>query len=236
MISIIIPAHNGTEFLASALASIESQQFPDKEIVVVDDGSSESLMPPDYVRCFRQHQQGPAAARNRGIRESRGEFLAFLDIDDLWEPGHLNRLHGALLARPEAGLAQGRMRQLCGSRITAAYRMPYIGSCLFRREVIEALGGFDESLTLGEDHDLMYRCWERDVEKIHLDEVSLIYRRHAGNTSRGKNLRSHLMVLQRRVERIRTGVFDPTEPRRFLFREYIGDTRGANEWTVWSAS
>jgi glycosyltransferase involved in cell wall biosynthesis len=236
MISIIIPAHNGTEFLASALASIHAQQFPDQDIVLVDDGSSEELRPPEYVRYFRQHQQGPAAARNRGIRESRGGFLAFLDIDDLWAPGHLDRLHGALVAHPEAGLAQGRMRQLCDNRISGAYRMPYIGSCLFRREVIEALGGFDESLALGEDHDLMYRCWERDVEKVHLDEVSLIYRRHAGNTSRGSNLRSHLMVLKRRVDRIRAGVLDPAEQRRFRFREYIGDTQGASEWTAWSAS
>jgi glycosyltransferase involved in cell wall biosynthesis len=236
VISVIIPAHNGVEFLSSALASIDVQGFPDREIVLVDDGSSQKLTPPGYVRYFRQHQQGPAAARNRGIRESRGGFLAFLDIDDLWTPGHLNRLHAALVARPEAGLAQGRMRQLCENRISGAYRMPYIGSCLFRREVLESLGGFDESLMLGEDHDLMYRCWERDIEKVHVDEVSLIYRRHAGNTSRGGNLRSHVMILKRRVDRIRTGVVDPAEPRRFQFREYIGDVEGASQWTAWSAS
>jgi hypothetical protein len=68
-----------------------------------------------------------------------------------------------------------------------------------------------------------------------VDEVSLIYRRHAKNTSRGANLRSHVMVLKRRVDRIRAGVLDPAEARRFPFREYIGDLQGANEWTAWSA-
>jgi glycosyltransferase involved in cell wall biosynthesis len=236
MISITIPAYNGAEFLESALASIEAQQFADREVLLVDDGSVEELRPPGFVRYFRQPRRGPSAARNRGIRESRGEFLAFLDIDDLWAPGHLERLHAALIARPEAGIAQGRMRQLSGNRISGAYRMPYIGSCVFRREVFDVCGAFDETMTLGEDHDLMYRCWEKDIVKVHVDEVSLIYRRHAGNTSRGNNMRSHVMVLKRRVERIRAGLIDPSQKRRFPFQEYIGDTEGANQWMNWSAS
>jgi len=236
MISITIPAYNGAEFLDSALASIEAQQFAEKEVLLVDDGSPVELKPPPYVRYFRQPHQGASAAYNRGIRESRGEFLAFLDIDDLWDPGHLSRLHAALLAHPEAGIAQGCMRQLCGNRISGAYRMPYIQSCLFRSEVFDICGGLDETMTLGEDYDLMYRCWEKDIVKINVDEVSLIYRRHEGNTSRGKNLRSHLMVMKRRVDRIRSGQVDPTEKRRFPFDDYIGDPEGANEWTVWSAS
>jgi glycosyltransferase involved in cell wall biosynthesis len=236
MISITIPAYNGAEFLDSALASIEAQKFADREVLLVDDGSPVPLKPPDFVRYFRQPHQGASAAYNRGIRESRGEFLAFLDIDDMWAPGHLSRLHAALLAHPEAGIAQGRMRQLCGDRISGAYRMPYIQSCMFRREVFEICGGFDETMTLGEDHDLLYRCWEQDILKINVDEVSLIYRRHPGNVSRGKNLQSHVMVMKRRVERIQSGLFDPSQKRRFQFREYIGDTEGASQWTAWSAS
>lgn len=235
MISIIIPAYNGAEFLDSALASIEAQQFTDREVLLVDDGSPVPLRPPGFVRYFRQPHQGQAAARNRGIRESRGEFLAFLDIDDMWTPGHLSRLHAALLAYPKAGIAQGRMRQLCCDQISDAYRMPYIQSCMFRREVFEICGGFDETMTLGEDHDLIYRCWEKDIVKINVDEVSLIYRRHGGNTSQGNNLRSHVMVMKRRVGRIQSGLLDPNQPRRFDFHEYIGDIEGASQWTAWSA-
>lgn len=236
MISVTIPAYNGAEFLDSALASIAAQEFADHEVLLVDDGSTVPLKPPDYVRYFRQAHQGASAAYNRGIRESRGEFLAFLDIDDMWTPGHLSRLHAALVAHPEAGIAQGRMRQLCGDQISGAYRMPYIQSCMFRREVFDSCGGFDETMTLGEDHDLMYRCWEKDIVKINLDEVSFIYRRHPGNVSRGKNLRSHVMVMKRRVERIQSGLLDPNQERCFDFQEYIGDTEGASQWTVWSAS
>jgi glycosyltransferase involved in cell wall biosynthesis len=236
MISIIIPAYNGAEYLHSALASIETQQFADSEVLLTDDGSPIDLKPPEFVRYFRLPHRGQSAARNRGIRESRGEILAFLDIDDMWTAGHLSRLHAALQARPDAGIAQGRMRQLCGDRISGAYRMPYIQSCMFRREVLETCGGLDETMPLGEDYDLMYRCWEKDIVKINVDEVSLIYRRHGGNTSNGNNLRSHLMVMKRRVDRIRRGLVDPTEQRSFPFRDYIGDPEGASQWTVWSAS
>jgi len=236
MISVTIPAYNGAQFLDSALASINAQRFADLEVLLIDDGSEDELRPPASVRYFRQQHSGPSAARNRGIRESRAEFLAFLDIDDMWDTGHLSRLHALLVAHPQAGIAQGRMRQLCDNRISGAYRMPYIGSCLFRREVFDLVGGFDETLALGEDHDLMYRCWEKDIVKLHVDEVSLIYRRHAGNTSRGNNLRSHVMVLKRRVDRIRAGLVDPSRERRFPYQEYIGDIEGASQWTTWSAS
>jgi glycosyltransferase involved in cell wall biosynthesis len=236
MISIIIPAYNGAEYLDSALASIEAEHFNDAEVLLVDDGSPVELKPPAFVRYIRQPHQGPAAAYNRGIRESRGEILAFLDIDDFWTPGHLSRLHTALLAQPEAGIAQGRMRQLCGDRISGPYRMPYIQSCMFRREVFEICGGLDESMPLGEDYDLMYRCWEKDILKINIDEVSFIYRRHGGNISNGNNFRAHLIVMKRRVDRIRSGLIDPAQKRRFPFQEYIGDIEGASQWSIWSAS
>ncbi len=235
MISVIIPAYNGADFLGEALASVQAQHFPNTEVLLIDDGSDDGLQPPAGVRYFRQDRRGPAAARNHGIRQSRGEFLAFLDIDDLWDSGHLSRLHAALCGNPEAGIAQGRMRQLSGDLISGPYRMPYIGSCLFRRAVFGICGLFDETLLLGEDHDLIYRCWEKDVVKIHVDEVSLIYRRHGGNTSRGKNLQSHVMVLKRRMDRIRSGELRPAEKRRSPFRDYIGDVEGARQWTNWSA-
>jgi len=236
MISVVIPAYKGEEFLDEAMASVESQDFIDREVVLVDDGSPVPLKPPDYVRCIRQTNQGAPAAYNRGIRESRGELIAFLDIDDMWAPGHLSRLHAALLNNPDAGIAQGRMQQLSGDRISSPYRMPYIQSCIFRREVFDVCGLLDESMPLGEDYDLMYRCWEKDILKINVDEVSFIYRRHAGNISRGNNLRSHVYVMKRRVDRIRSGQVDPREKRRFAFAEYMGDPEGASQWALWSAS
>lgn len=236
MISVVMAAHNGAEFLPAALASIEEQQFPDLEIILVDDGSTEELHAPAVVRVFRQPQSGPSAARNRGIKESRGQVIAFLDIDDVWAAGHLSRLSSALDAHPEAGIAQGWMQQRSEDRISGAYRMPYCGSCLFRRKVLDLCAGFDETMRLGEDYDLMFRCWEKDVVKIDVPEVSLIYQRHGGNVTRGKQTESHAIVLKRRLDRIRAGKVDPAEPRRFRFQDYIGNTEGADKWTAWSAS
>lgn len=235
MISIVIAAHNGAEFMDAALASIEAQHFPDSEILLVDDGSTQELRAPAFVRYFRQARAGPAAARNHGIRESRGRFIAFLDIDDMWVPGHLRRLASALESHPEAGIAQGLMRQLSGGRISGAYRMPYAGTCLFRRETFDICGAFDETMALGEDYDLMFRCWEKDLIKIDVEEVSLIYRRHDANLTRGNHELSHIIVLKRRLERIRSGTADASQKRRFPFQNYIGDIEGARTWTRWSA-
>lgn len=241
MISVVVPVYNGSDFLDGALESIGNQGHADLEIVLVDDGSTDGLAlragqfrPP--VRYLRQSNRGPAAARNLGIRSARGELLAFLDVDDCWTPGHLERLERALLERPEVGIAQGRMQQVIvapdgSERCSGPYRMPYLGSCLFRRWVFEICGGFDESLRFGEDYDLMCRCWERDIPKCHVEEVSLLYRRHAGNMTRGNDTLAHVVVIKRRLERIRAGRVDPLQPRRAVFQEYIGDVRELEQWS-----
>jgi glycosyltransferase involved in cell wall biosynthesis len=253
-VSIIVPAYNGASFYESAVGSILQQNFPDVEIVVVDDGSVDGLdelvrQGTAAVRYLRQARKGPAAARNTGLRASSGELIAFLDIDDLWTAGHLARLCAALAEDPAAGIAQGLVRQFVllpdgGRMLSGAYRMPYLGSCLFRRQVVEQCDGFDEDMAMGEDYDLMCRCWEHDVLKRDVDEVSLLYRRHEGNMTRGKNQAANLAVLQRRMQRIRSGAIDPAAPRRFVFQAYIGEIRNFAEthvempgqWTLSSAS
>jgi glycosyltransferase involved in cell wall biosynthesis len=232
-ISVIVPVHDGAGFYNSAIDSILLQQWPNLEIIVIDDGSTDALtehinnrdVP---VRYLRQPQKGPASARNTGLREATSELIAFLDIDDRWTDGHLNHLYYALQSEPEAGFAQGLMQQFVmlpdgRCMLSGAYRMPYLGSCLFRREVLRRCGGFDETMKMGEDYDLIFRCWESDTPKHCVDHVSLLYRRHAGNMTRGKNKQANLQVLQRRMERIRSGVVDPKIPRRFPFDTYIGD-------------
>jgi glycosyltransferase involved in cell wall biosynthesis len=234
-ISVIVPVHNGADFYGSALDSILLQDWPRLEIILVDDGSTDALAERirerGYpVRCLRQEQQGPAAARNLGLSHACSELIGFLDIDDLWTDGHLQRLSAALRENPQAGIAQGRMRQFVvlpdGRRLlSGAYRMPYLGSCLFHRSVFDRCGTFDEKMKMGEDYDLMFRCWENDVVKHCVDDVSFLYRRHPGNMTRGKNRQANLEVLLRRTQRIRSGAIDPALPRRFPFDTYIGDIR-----------
>ncbi len=208
-ISVVIPVRNGESFVRSAIETILAQGYPNLEVLLIDDGSTDGLAKrlkdcppfgsPQFVRYICQEPLGQAAARNRGIQESTSDYLAFLDIDDLWTKRHLRTTLGALEENPEAGIAQGMMRQFWidpGGRCyrTAPYRMPYLGSCLFRRAVFRQCGLFDESMPYGEDYDFIFRCWENDVVKVHVPEISLLYRRHANNMSRGRNHAAHLLV------------------------------------------
>ncbi len=245
MISVLMPVYNGTEFLDEALASVAQQRREDLEVLLVDDGSTDGLaaragsLPPPI--CYlRQENRGPAAARNLGLQVAKGDLVAFLDADDRWTPGHLDRLELVLDEFPDAGIAQGRMQQFTveadgTEHRSGPYRMPYLGSCLFRRVVFDRCGGFDPKMRFGEDYDLMFRCWERDVVKHHIPQVSLLYRRHPGNMTRGNDKLAHMVVLKKRLERIRSGSVDPAEQRRAVFQDYIGDTEEAGQWTPWSA-
>ena len=105
-VSAITPAYNAAGHLSRAIASVLAQAFAPLEIIVVDDGSTDdtfdvaaSLGPP--VRVVRQENAGAAAARNRGVSESRGDFVAFLDSDDEWRPASIG--HNAVQLPPVRG-------------------------------------------------------------------------------------------------------------------------------------
>jgi glycosyltransferase involved in cell wall biosynthesis len=244
-ISVVIPAHNGEPFLASAMDSILAQDYGNLEVLLIDDGSTDGLADrlnhcPAFVQYIRQEQQGPGTARNRGIQESKSDLIAFLDIDDLWTDSHLKILLRSLKENPQAGIAQGMMRQFWIApggkyRLTEPYRGPYLGSCLFRRAVFHQCGFFDERMPYGEDTDFFFRCWENDVAKVHVQDVSLLYRRHPRNISRGRNGAAHLLVIQRRIERIKAGVPDAAG-RRHAFQKYMGHEKPLSELSLQEVS
>src|SRR5437870_2295504 len=96
-ISIIIPAYNATSYIGETLESAFAQTFIEYEVIVVNDGSPdteafERVLDPygDRIRYLKQENRGASAARNTGLRAARGEFIAFLDADDLWLPNYLN--------------------------------------------------------------------------------------------------------------------------------------------------
>ena len=111
-ISTVIPTYNRASLLDGALASALNQSFEDCEVLVIDDGSTDAtaeLVAPyvasGRVRYIRQANQGVSAARNTGIQQSRGRFIAFLDSDDTWTPSHLEHLHATLRRYPDAAMA-----------------------------------------------------------------------------------------------------------------------------------
>ena len=173
-VSVIVPVYNGAATVAAALESILAQSFSDFEIVAVDDGSTDDSMKVleryrPRVRVLTQQNRGPSAARNLGVRNSSGEYLGFLDADDLWRPTFLERTVAALdkdsasvlvytdleLA-DSTGLAMGA--RLIGKRCLPTVRdmlerlWPILpSSVVMRRDAFERAGGFPEELTSFED-------------------------------------------------------------------------------------
>lgn len=111
LVSVIIPCYNQAHFMGDAIESVLAQTWPQREIIVVDDGSRDdpAAVVARYagVRLLRQSNQGVSAARNHSLRESRGEFLVFLDADDRLTPQALETHLQHLQARPDCALPQG---------------------------------------------------------------------------------------------------------------------------------
>lgn len=200
LVSVILPVYNGARFLPDAVFNLRAQGYPALEIIVVDDGSTDNVadvaaaLPVD-VRFFRQDNAGPAAARNRGIRDASGDVIAFLDADDLWPDGNLALMVRRLLDHPDAAAVHGRaqlFRDADGRREflgNPAESFPfYIGAGVYRRSAFETVGLFDADLRFGEDTDWFNRAAERKVTILKVDEVTLLVRRHEANMTRGKSL------------------------------------------------
>jgi glycosyltransferase involved in cell wall biosynthesis len=240
LISVIAPAFNATAFYDAWLASIQAQNYPNLEVVLVDDGSTDGLSEraqngPAFLRYIRQDNRGPAAARNAGIAASTGELIAFLDLDDLWAPGHLSRLSKALEAQPDLQIAQGLIRNFLYDHGRACYcSRPYrfinLGSAVFRRCVFDQCGVFEANMRFAEDFDFIIRCWEQGMRKQDIQELSLLYHRHENNMTHGKNVveMGVVAIYKRRIDRLRAGKIKPAAPGDLEVRYW--DYIGASVW------
>lgn len=210
-ISVIIPTRNRGAFLQEAIGSVLAQTVPPREVIVVDDGSTgeTAAWSGDSrrgVRCLRQEAAGPAAARNLGLREATGDFIAFLDDDDLWPPEKTAMQLHHLLNRPELGMVLGHTQRMVrrpapgGGMNFEPYRAPVrlfsLGCGLYRRGVFDTVGSFNERMRFAEDDDWFMRCREQDIATVFLDEVTQYYRFHDGNMTRdGETKRRYLLHL-----------------------------------------
>jgi glycosyltransferase involved in cell wall biosynthesis len=229
LLSVIIPAYNAAGCLAEAVESIRRQEYEPLEIVIVDDGSSDETartaasLPGDIRYIYQEHTGRPAAGRNRGVRESAGSIVGFLDQDDLWPEDKLAVQLPPLLAEPAPdvvlGLAQIlRLKpQEDGSRVfepdpnIVDYTL--LSSALFKRPVFETVGPFDESLAyFGDDLDWFIRAGEKGVSIHRLEAVTLCWRIHGSNAGQGASIRDHARgydralteVLKRALDRKRS--------------------------------
>lgn len=184
MLSVIIPVFNGAEFLAQAVASIRRSQLP-KEIIIVDDGSTDDTAAVakdlgDPAIYLRQENLGPAAARNRGLELARGEFIGFLDADDLWTENH-PRAALERLEKDDADLVFGQTQCFIGGPVGPRFHTYQLGSAVCHRRLIDKIGAFNSDMRRGEDVDWFLRARDSGANIARLSELSLYFRLHSGN-------------------------------------------------------
>lgn len=201
-ITIILPTYDRAETLPVALRSILEQQVAaDLDVLVVDDGSTDAT--PELlaemaarhpqIRVLRQPNAGVTAARNAGLAhlDPQADFVTFLDSDDVMPAGRLASDLAAFAADPALELTYGRMQLTdaldpvtlmppAGAR-TALVRAIHLSCGLFRRALIDRIGGFDPEFRQAEDTDYLLRVFESGTRFAQTETLCLYYRRHSGN-------------------------------------------------------
>ena len=214
-VSVVIPTFNSESFIAEALDSVFSQEGFDLQVIVVDDGSEDSTV--EVVRgfpgvlCIKQKNRGPASARNTGLRVAKCDYIAFLDSDDLWPDGKLQRQISLMEANPDVALIFGDCRQYDSAGFFEAtlfeseqrtkefwggpvlVEEPYAklmhgnfittGSVVLRKSCLDSVGLFDERYRLVEDLEFWLRI-ALSFPIAHCDAECLYRRRHDKNVSR----------------------------------------------------
>jgi len=203
LVSVVIPVLDGERFLAETLESVFAQDYPRFEVIVVDDGSTDGTA--DVARSFgavryiHQSNQGQAVARNTGIAAARGEFLAFLDADDLWTPNKLSLQVGYLLTHPEIGFTLSRQRIFLepGAERPSWLRDDLIdrehvgffpSTLVVRRSVFDRIGVYDPSFRIGESADWFARANDAGIRRAIVPEVLLHKRVHGVNLTNNHEL------------------------------------------------
>lgn len=230
LVSVIIPAYNAARYLPACLDSVLAQTFSHVEILLVDDGSQDdtvAVLAPyrQRIRYFGQANRGVYAARNRGIREARGQYIAFLDADDLWCPGKTQAQVDVLEQFPEYGAihsdtslidSSGRIlkiathpnRQSINGRVFEEFfasnmAVILLSSVMIRKSCFEKTGLFDERYPVVQDYAFFLRlAWHYPIYFIRQPLVH--YRVTPGSLSR-RNAVENVSV------------------RELLLREFIGE-------------
>ncbi len=228
LVSVVIPAYNVEEFVASAIESALAQTYPRVEVVVVNDGSTDgtaAAIAPfhDRIVLVDQANRGLAGARNVAIAQASGTVLALLDADDLWLPDRLERCVTLLEQQPEIELVTSdafliedgmRTEKRCyGDR--RRYPFPDPGanqldvisqrnflfvSVVFQRALLERCGNFDETLPRAEDYELWTRFLLSGARAGYVSEPLGYYRRRADSLSASPDQwDAHLIVLERHL-------------------------------------
>jgi len=200
-VSVVIPAYNAAAFVQRAVDSVLEQSFHDFELLVVDDGSTDTTRQVlagygNRLRLLAKENGGPAAARNHGLQHAHGEYVAFLDADDYWKPEKLQRQVDLLDSRPEIGFCS-TATDVVDNKGHPAGKWPCIQNAgplpdilfmqgtvisgstsgvLARRHLISEIGGFDSTLRGFEDPDLWIRLAARTGYQCISETLTMVVR------------------------------------------------------------
>jgi len=221
LISIVIPTYNHAKFLKAAIDSVVAQTYGNWQAIIVNNFSNDNTIQivSDFkdarINLINFRNDGViAASRNEGIRNATGEFVAFLDSDDIWRPEKLARCAAELLAGNDivchgelwTGVDTPGRVVMYGPRSRATYdKLLYRGNCIstsatiVRRSLLTQLNGFDErpEFITVEDYDLWMRIAKKTTNIVFVPEVLGEYRRHDGNASNAviRNVSAELAVI-----------------------------------------
>lgn len=229
-VSVVIPVHNGAPYLGEAISSAHGQTAPPLEVIVVDDGSTDGSAEVargfgGLVRVVAQPQSGASAARNRGVSLARGDYLAFLDADDLWPAARLACQLAAFAADPTLAAVFGAVEQFISPDLAPALAARLVcpaeptpaavaGTMLVTRAAFQQVGAFDTRFRAGESLDWQARAEDAGLAMRTLPAVVLRRRLHAANSTRLRPAvtADYLRVVKAALDRRRASVAGATTP------------------------
>lgn len=245
LISVIIPTYNRAGLLSEAISSVARQTCPDWELIVVDDGSTDGTRSavattfaqigrPDKCHYFYQKNRGVSGARNYGVRQARGEYLTFLDSDDLWQPDKLeqqvkflenNQSASAVYTNETWWRGRDRLNQKKRHRKYSGWIFPACldlclisaSSILLKRAVFDKIGPFDETFPVCEDYEMWLRL-TRDFP-VYLIDQPLIIKRTISSDQLSTRYPAMDRFRVRALEKILTGQL--TASQRRLVRQNL---------------
>lgn len=218
LVSIIIPVFNGEKYIAETIQSVLTQSYPNIEIIAVDDGSTDNTKHIicdqfEMVNYHYQNNQGQGAALNHGLSLAKGEFITFLDADDLIMPDKTKTQVNYLKSMPEIDMVYGIVEQFVCPSLTVRQQIAHAGTALnsatlagatlSRKNCFERVGRLDPQWIIGGYMDWYLRAKEVGLQEYYLPELALRRRIHDNNQSitardsRGQ----YLQILKASLER-----------------------------------
>jgi glycosyltransferase involved in cell wall biosynthesis len=224
LISVVVPVYNGEKTIRETIESVLNQTFKDLELIIINDGSKDATLEivseiqDPRIQVFSYPNAGLSASRNRGISQATGEYISFIDADDLWTPDKLENQLKALQSNPQAALAyswtnfideagnflrRGGYISVTSNPLATLLLVNFVengSNPLIRTHVFKEVGGFDELLRSAEDLDMWLRLAVR-YDFVAVPKPQVLYRMSANSMSSNKNIVTHEKSIVQVLER-----------------------------------